>query len=188
MRAGTAIAAEQAKAAKPPPNPRVLLAHIPSQIPGVEVYHTFPGISHPQQVVAGEDVTALFTVRNNYNATISVTYASGSIMSPQDFNLKLDNFTAAAYHQTLKPGAEQSFEYMFRTHESMPNRDFRVALTVFYNDLSSFLGHATTFFNSTVEIVEAQHAIDFELLGLIGMLLAVVAAIGASRSLCKASL
>ena len=120
--AGTALAAEQAKD-KPPttiPHPRTLLAHIPSELPGVEVHHTFPGISHPQQVVAGEEVTSLFTIRNGYNATIAVRWASGSIMSPQDARLKLDNFTVQGFHQTINEGQEQSFVYKFRTHRACP--------------------------------------------------------------------
>ena len=161
------------------PSARQLLVQIPSEVPGIEVHHTFPGISHPQQIVAGEDVTTLFTVRNTREqGPVNVTFISGSIANPLNYKVILDNFTVTAYRSRLDAGNEQSFEYTFRVHPAFPSREFRVALTVFYNDMSTYLGHATTFFNQTIEVVEAEQLIDTQLLGLLGYLALALGAIG----------
>jgi heme-degrading monooxygenase HmoA len=180
-RAGSASAQVRASM----PSARQLMAHIPSEAPGVEVHHLFPGVAHPQHMVAGEDVTALLTIRNaRAKGAINVTWAGGTITTPADFRVKLDNFTVTAFRTQIDAGSEHSFEYRFRTHPAMPSREFRVALTVFYNDLSTLLGHAATFFNQTVDIVEAEGFIDTQLLGLFGYLAAAAGLIGARLLAC----
>jgi hypothetical protein len=128
-------------------------------------------------------VTALITVRNTHSAAVNVTYISGSIANPSDFSILLDNFTIAAFHVPVKEHSERSFEYHLQTHANMPHRDFRIALTVFYEDMAGKSKHATTFFNQSVEVVEAEQLIDTEAFALFGTLAAILAAIGAPAPL-----
>ena len=179
-----------ALAAKPKqvPHPKTLLTHIPSSLPGLEVYHTFPEFSHPQQVEAGQDVPVLLTVRNGYNATVLISYGAGTLASPLAPGVALDYLQVEPFQKTVKADAEASFEYRYKLHERMPHRDFNIALTLFYNDLSSFLGHATTYFNQTVEVVEARKMVDTEALGIIATIAAVSAFIGVLPGFCLRSI
>jgi hypothetical protein len=161
------------------PTARELLTDIPRPLSDVSVDFTFPNIAQSQQFVVGEVVTTLLTVRNDHASPINVTYLSGSINSPRNYNIYLHNFTTLAYHAVLPPGAERSFEYMFGTPVNMPARQFQMAMSIFYSDVdrpgSQF---AATFYNRTVEMVEPEKLIDTEALFLYSTLAAIAAAIG----------
>lgn len=87
--------------------------------------------------------------------------------------------TVQGYFQVVQPGAELSLEYKFYPDARLPSpRDFVVALTAFYFDNAGTF-YSSTFFNQTVTIVEIPKLVDWELLSLIGLFVAALAAIGA---------
>lgn len=144
------------------------------------IAQTFPNLAQASQIVVGEDVTSLITVRNAQAANINVTYITGSINSDRLFNIYLHNFTTRPYFSIVPKDGEQSFEYRFATPVNMPARQFRLAMTVFYEaEGPEPVQHAATFFNSTVEVIEPERMIDTEALGLYVTLLGIAAAIGA---------
>lgn len=61
----------------------------------------------------------------------------------------------------------------------MPPRQFRLALTVFYEDKKA-TQFAHTFFNSTIEVMEPERLIDTDAVSLYLTLATIAAAIGAS--------
>lgn len=111
-------------------------------------------------------------------------HAAGSINSAKAYSIFLHNFTTTAYGSTIPKDGERSFEYKFATAANMPPRQFRLALTVFYEGVKSEK-FAKTFFNSTVEVMEPERLIDTDALFLYLTLASIAAAIGATRaSLC----
>lgn len=152
---------------------------MPEPLQDVIVAQTFPNFAQASQIVVGEEVTTLITLRNERASNINVTYITGSINSDKAFNIYLHNFTTRPYYNIVPPKGEQSLEYRFATPINMPARQFRLAMTVFYKeDGPDAMQHAATFFNSTVEVIEPERLVDTEALGLYLTLLGLAAAIG----------
>lgn len=165
--------------ARPPPRGRELLTNIPGPLSSVNVVHTYPNLAQANQIVVGEKVTTVITVRNEHTAPLNVTYITGSMNSARAYQIFLHNFTTAAYQAVIPAGQERSFDYQFMTPANMPPRQFRVALTVFYEEEGKVdAKHAHTFFNSTIEVMEPERLIDTEALFLYATLLAIAAAVG----------
>lgn len=144
---------------------------------------TFPNFAQASQIVVGEEVTTLITIRNEQASNINVTYITGSINSDKAFNIYLHNFTTRPYFSIVPPEGEQSLEYRFAAPINMPARQFRLAMTVFYETQGpNSLKYASTFFNSTVEVMEPERLVDTEALGLYLTLIGIAAAIGVSWS------
>lgn len=156
------------------------MTNIPQPLQDVTIAQTFPNLAQASQIVVGEEVTTLITLRNEQAANINVTYITGSINSDKLFNIYLHNFTTRPYFSVVPQDGEQSFEFRFATPVNMPARQFRLAMTVFYEQVGPQpVHHAATFFNSTVEVIEPERLIDTEALGLYLTLLGIAAAIGA---------
>lgn len=152
---------------------------MPEPLQDVIVAQAFPNFAQASQIVVGEEVTTLITLRNEHPSHINVTYITGSINSDKAFNIYLHNFTTRPYFSVVPPEGEQSLEYRFATPVNMPARQFRLAMTVFYEeDGPRPLKHAATFFNSTVEVIEPERLVDTEALGLYLTLLGITVAIG----------
>jgi hypothetical protein len=91
----------------------------------------------------------------------------GSLNSAENFADHFQNFSlASAAGVGVAPGGEASLSYYFRPDPSLPERDFQVALTAFYNVAGGEKG-ASTFFNRTISIVEPRRAVDWQLLQLL---------------------
>lgn len=106
-----------------------------------------------------------------------MTAILGSLNSPTDFSIFVQNFTQQFYHQAVAPGKEISLDYKFVPDPRIEPRDFIVALTVFYQDTKGVY-FSNTFFNQTIEIVEVKKLIDWELIFLVFFLLALAGGIG----------
>lgn len=152
---------------------------MPEGLNEVTVAQAFPNFAQASQIVVGEEVTTLITVRNEHKSNINVTYITGSINSDKLFNIYLHNFTTRPYFGVVPPHGEMSFEYRFVTPVNMPARQFRLAMSVFYEgEGQEPVKYAATFFNSTVEVMEPERLVDTEALGLYLTLLGMAAAIG----------
>lgn len=92
----------------------------------------------------------------------NVSAILGSLNSPTDFSIFVQNFTQQMYHQAVAPGKEISFEYKFMPDRRVDPRDFIVALTVIYQDPKGVY-FSNTFFNQTIEIIEVKKFIDWEM-------------------------
>lgn len=134
----------------------------PGAVTTAFVFPTFPEKSFP----AGKMADVVLGFRNEGSETYNVTMIAGSLNSPVDFNVHVQNFTHMGYGQVVKPGEEVSLEYKFLPDPRLEPRDFVVALTVFYVD-GSGKWYTSTFFNQTVNIVEVKKLVDWELLFLI---------------------
>lgn len=126
------------------------------------VFPTYPTKAFP----AGKMADVVLGIRNEGSETYNISMIAGSLNSPVDFNVHLQNFTQLGYGQVIKPGEELSLEYKFLPDPRLEPRDFIVALTAFYVD-SQGKWYSSTFFNETINIVEVKKIVDWELLFLI---------------------
>ncbi|KAG1674966.1 hypothetical protein FOA52_014761 [Chlamydomonas sp. UWO 241] len=146
---------------------QVYAAHPLSNLPApglVTVGSFFPDQPN-KHFVAGKPVKCVLGIHNDAAVAYNVTAIVGSLNSPGDFKLYIQNFTENVFHADLAPGAEISLEYRFQPDARIEPRDFVVALTVLYHDNKGKY-FSSTFFNSTVEIVEEKKMIDWELIQL----------------------
>eukprot|EP00951_Prasinocladus_malaysianus_P015737 scaffold121304_cov43-Prasinocladus_malaysianus.AAC.1 len=86
----------------------------------------------------------------------------GSLNSPLDFGIYVQNFTLTNYGLKVDPDGQASLLYKFRPDAALHPREFTVALTVFYTTSQGAMS-TSTFFNSTIEIVEPPRTIDSEI-------------------------
>jgi len=80
------------------------------------------------------------------------------------------------------PKEEAAFEYYFRPDKSLTPMELRVALTMFYMDFDGQM-YGSTFFNETVDIIEQKRLIDYEMLWMYIVLLAIAGGIGKSPAI-----
>jgi translocon-associated protein subunit alpha len=117
---------------------------------------------------AGRMVDMVVGFHNEGSETYNVSLIAGSLNSPADFSLHVQNFTMAPFGEVIGPGEEVSVNYKFTPDSRAPPRDFVVALTAFYSD-SKGQWYSSTFFNQTVDIVEVKKMVDWELVSLVAI-------------------
>jgi len=141
------------------------------------VAHYFP--DHPtKQFPAGEEIKVVISAHNDASKPYNITAVMGSLNSPMDFDLYIQNFTQQVYFRLLPAGEELSVEYKFRPDPILSPREFIVALHLIYEDPEDNRMHSNLVFNQTVDIVEMDKLIDTEMLFLYIMMAAVVGGAG----------
>lgn len=132
---------------------------------------------HPtKQFPAGDVIKVVVSAHNDGSSPYNVSMVMGSLNSPVDFSMHIQNFTQQFYFEMVKPGEELSVEYGFRPDAMLPApREFAVALHLFYEDNKGNV-FSNAFFNQTIEIVEKPKLFDHEML-FMGLTLAAIAAV-----------
>ncbi|MEW5307889.1 MAG: hypothetical protein WDW36_010258 [Sanguina aurantia] len=152
------------------------LTNMPPAGPGLTTGYFFPDHAN-KNFPAGELVKVVLGIHNEGPETYNITAVMGSINAPNDFKVYVQNLTRQMYMQMLEPGQELSLEYTMMPSKDLPARDFIMAITLFYSD-KRFAMKSSTFFNSTVEVVEVKKFIDTDLLFLYLLLLSIFGAAG----------
>lgn len=138
----------------------------------LSVAHYFP--EHPnKQFPAGGEIKVVVSAHNDAKTPYNITAMMGSLNSPTDFDMYIQNFTQQVYFQLLPPGEELSVEYTFRPDPILSPREFIVALHLIYEDPATGALHSNTVFNSTIDIVEMPKLVDTEMLFMYLMLISV---------------
>lgn len=83
----------------------------------------------------------------------------------------VQNFSYQVYFTAVKSKEEATFAYSFRPDKSLRPMELQVALTAFYMDAER-QSYASTFFNETIDIIEKPRWIDYELLWMYCVMLA----------------
>eukprot|EP00741_Cyanophora_paradoxa_P005640 tig00000923_g5467.t1 len=130
----------------PPPNPNVLTGFVLPE-------HA------DKKMAAGEVVKLLCAFANTGDKALNVSFIMASLNAPHDFGIFVENYTGIAYNRVVPAGEQGTFSYMFSPNPNLDPRDFVIAATVFYEDLEGEK-FASTFFNSTIDIVEATTEFD----------------------------
>ncbi|KXZ50707.1 hypothetical protein GPECTOR_15g391 [Gonium pectorale] len=127
-----------------------------------------------RQFIAGQAVKTVLGIRNDASEPYNISAIMGSLNNAADFRAYYWNFTQQVYFQVVAPGKELSVEYTFLPPKDLPPNDYQVALTVFYEAAEGF--KSTTFFNQTVTVLEKGQLIDWKLIFLYVIFIALVAA------------
>ncbi|MQM08125.1 hypothetical protein Taro_040976 [Colocasia esculenta] len=131
-----------------------------SPAPGVDTICVFPKNS-ARLVTAGEETELLVGVNNEGEATLNVIAIRASIHYPFDHQMLIQNLTVQEFfNATVPPSSQASFPYVFVVSKYLQPGSFDLVGTIFYD----IEGHPfqSTFYNGTIEVVEAGGLFNIE--------------------------
>ena len=123
------------------------------------------------EFVQGEFVEVLCGFKNTGDKSFNITPLKGSLNSPYDHSMYIQNFTEQAPFNEIKTGEEGTLAYKFFPDPGLEPRDYVLTLYVDYVDAEKE-EYRTVYYNSTIEIVESQSSLDMRTF--FGRLLSVV--------------
>ena len=111
---------------------------------------------------SGKDIQVLLGFRNTGEASLTVTHIAGTLRAPGLGTFYVANFTKRVIEVVVEPGKEASFLYIFFIESQLAGHDFNIEFSVFYQDSAE--QYSTTFFNSTIQVLEPVGVIDTQVL------------------------
>ena len=149
-------------------DPEHPLTDMPESAPTMEVSSAF-FVGHADKTFPiGTVVDVMFTMTNNGDGPFNVTAAMGSLNNVDDFPLYYRNFTRKNFNtviaaQSTEEGKkkinEYTFVYSFELSDKYADaKQYLSALTVFYETEAETF--STTFFNSTITLVNGDASFD----------------------------
>jgi len=139
--------------------------------PHAETSVIFPDFQD-EMFTQGEEIVLLLGFHNSGDKTFNITHIGAHLHSPFDFTYYIQNFTVREIGAEVSPGEEISVEYRFKPDATLEPLEFWLSAWALYNDTDSEQ-FQSTFFNTTVEIVERKSQINvkaiFHYLFLIGL-------------------
>ncbi len=97
--------------------------------------------------------------KNVGDKSFNITMLKGSLNSPYDYSMYIQNFTELAPFNEIKTGEEGTLSYKFFPDPGLEPRDYVLTLYVDYVDADKE-EYRTVYFNSSIEIVESQSSLD----------------------------
>ncbi|EKX39456.1 hypothetical protein GUITHDRAFT_76400 [Guillardia theta CCMP2712] len=116
-----------------------------------------------KKFVQGQFVDALCGFSNLGDKSFNITNLKGYLISPYDYSMYIQNFSEVPAYTEVKKGEEGTLMYRFLPDPALEPREYMLTLTVDYIDADKE-EYQTAFFNSTIEIVESQSALDSRVL------------------------
>ncbi|KAJ7967202.1 Translocon-associated protein subunit alpha [Quillaja saponaria] len=131
-----------------------------SPAPGVDTVCVFPKNS-ARIVPAGEETELLVGVKNDGESTLNVYAIEASVHLPFDHNLLVQNLTAQVFNNASVPtSAQATFPYKFAVSKFLQPGTFDLVGTIVYEiDQHPY---KSTFYNGTIEVVEAGGFLSIE--------------------------
>lgn len=130
------------------------------------IVHTFD--SGSVELPAGKVVEFLVGFNNKADADgiesppdFVVETLDASFRYPMDFSFHIQNFSAIAYHKTVKPGQEATVAYSFIPADAFAGRSIGLTINLNYRDSEGNF-YFDPVFNETVQIVEFDEGFDTE--------------------------
>uniref|UniRef100_A0A2N9G4E4 Translocon-associated protein subunit alpha n=1 Tax=Fagus sylvatica TaxID=28930 RepID=A0A2N9G4E4_FAGSY len=124
-----------------------------SPAPGVDTISVFPKNS-AKSVTAGEETDLLVGVKNDGEATLNVIAIKASIHLPCDHRLQVQNLTVQTFNNASVPASAQAtFPYKFAVSKFLQAPSFMKL------DQSPY---QNTFYNGTIEVLEAGGPLSIE--------------------------
>lgn len=130
------------------------------------IVHTFD--SGSVELPAGKVVEFLVGFNNKGDADgiesppdFVVETLDASFRYPMDFSFHIQNFSAIAYHKTVKPGQEATVAYSFIPADAFAGRSIGLTINLNYRDSEGNF-YFDPVFNETVQIVEFDEGFDTE--------------------------
>ncbi|OMO74440.1 Translocon-associated protein (TRAP), alpha subunit [Corchorus capsularis] len=147
-----------------------------SPAPGVETVCVFPKNS-AKTVVAGEETELLVGMENVGESPVNVIAIKASVHLPFDHHLLVQNLTAQAFNNATVPtSAQATFPYIFAVSKYLQPGTFDLVGTIVYEiDQHPY---QNTFYNGTIEVVEAGGFISVESVFLVTLGIALLVLLG----------
>jgi translocon-associated protein subunit alpha len=128
--------------------------------PAEDVVTTFLFPDHPDsKLPVGKDVTVLIGFANTADESYQVSHIGGYLHSPFDFNYYIQNFTFKGYGDVVAPTSEVTFEYSFKSDETLLPLEYWLSVFIQYNSTTNDV-YRNTVYNATIEIYEQAEAYD----------------------------
>lgn len=136
-----------------------ILTDLPEEADGVTTTYVFP--DNPALVLtSGQPVEILCGLHNQGDVPLNITQVAGSLNSPMDFRVYIQNWTSPVYNTILAPETQGTFGITIKPHLHLQPRDFVVAMSIFYESDDELF--SSTCYNGTVFIVEPAGFFDVE--------------------------
>ncbi|KAH7522789.1 hypothetical protein JRO89_XSUnG0107200 [Xanthoceras sorbifolium] len=131
-----------------------------SPAPGVETVCIFPKNS-ARLVTAGEETELLVGMKNDVESSLNVIAIQASIHLPYDHGLLVQNLTGQAFSNASVPtSAQATFPYIFAVSKYLQPGTFDLVGSIYYEiDQHPY---QSTFYNGTIEVVEAGGFVSIE--------------------------
>ncbi|EFC49062.1 translocon-associated protein, alpha subunit [Naegleria gruberi] len=127
-------------------------------------------------VELGKETEVVLGFLNTGDLPFSVQFIRGYLLMNQDQPYIVQNFTGALQNVTVGPEETATFSYKFTPEKMLDSREYTVMVDVFYLNVENDT-FSTTFFNQTIQFVEAAESADFEtvfsyisLFGMLGLM------------------
>ncbi|KAF0972577.1 hypothetical protein FDP41_008826 [Naegleria fowleri] len=109
----------------------------------------------------GKESEVILGFLNTGDLPFSVQFIRGYLVANLDQPFIVQNFTGSIQNVTVGPEETATFSYKFVADKTLDAREYTVMVDVFYLNVDNDT-FSTTFFNQTVQFVEAQESADFE--------------------------
>ncbi|KAJ1411658.1 Translocon-associated protein [Sesbania bispinosa] len=128
--------------------------------PGIDTICVFPKNS-AKLVTAGEETELLVGVKNDGESSLNVVAVKASVHLPFDHRLLVQNLTAQVFNNGSVPASTQAaFQYIFAVSKFLQAGTFDLVGTIVYEiDQHPY---QNTFYNGTIEVVEAGAFLSME--------------------------
>ncbi|KAH7518470.1 hypothetical protein FEM48_Zijuj09G0174900 [Ziziphus jujuba var. spinosa] len=131
-----------------------------SPAPGVDTVCIFPKNS-AKVIVAGEESELLVGLKNDGDSSLNIIAIKASVHLPFDHGLLVQNLTAQGFNNASVPASAQAtFPYIFAVSKYLQPGNFDLVGTIVYEiDQNPY---QSTFYNGTIEVVEAGAFLSIE--------------------------
>lgn len=158
------------------------LSNMPPPSDDVDVSTVIKGLNDDGILPVGQDYSALVAFGNSGRTSFHVWGVMGSLNYDDDWKVYVQNFTYQVVNRTVESGQELSLNYRFLPNDRLDTRDFRMALSLFYEARNTggeaVRSHSSTFFNQTVKAVAGPAKVSASYAAFIVSLLAALGAGG----------
>ncbi|MQM03978.1 hypothetical protein Taro_036770 [Colocasia esculenta] len=143
-----------------------------SSAPGVDTTCVFPK-NAARLVTAGEETELLVGMSNEGEANLRVLAIRASLHFPFDHHMLIQNLTVQEFFNASVPSSSQAtFPYIFAVSKYLQPGSFDLVGTIFYEvEQHPFM---STFYNGTIEVVEAGGLFNIESVFLVTLGVALV--------------
>ncbi|RZC66663.1 hypothetical protein C5167_010353 [Papaver somniferum] len=144
--------------------------------PGVDTVCIFPK-NFAKLILAGEESEVLVGLKNEGESKLTVIALRASLHLPFDHNLLVQNLTVQQFYNGSVPvSAQATFPYLFSVSKYLQPGTFDLVGTIMYEINQK--PYQSTFYNGTVEVVEAGGLLSIESVFLICLGLGLLALSG----------
>ncbi|KAK5837235.1 translocon-associated protein subunit alpha-like [Gossypium arboreum] len=147
-----------------------------SSAPEVKTVCVFPKNS-AKLVLAGEQTELLVGMENIGESPVNVIAIKASVHLPFDHRMLVQNLTAAAFNNaTVPPSVQATFPYVFAVSKFLQPGTFDLVGSIIY-DIDQ-QPYQSTFYNGTIEVVEAGGFLSVESVFLVTLGIALLVLLG----------